>query len=78
MTGYALWKSTENKELSRMPSTPRHIRRSYRRFKYENQYDSPLLILFCDTCIALARLLVIGALFLTIWLFATGSWNLTG
>ena len=61
-----------------MPSTLKNIRRSYRRFKYENQYDSPLLILFYDLCIGLARLLVIGAVILSVWLLVTGYWKFTG
>ena len=61
-----------------MPSPLKNIRRSYRRFKYENQYDSPLLIFFYDMCIGLARLLVIGAFMLATWLLVTGAWKITG
>ncbi len=40
----------------------RRFGRPYRRFRYENQYDSPLLIFFCDTCINLLKLALIGAI----------------
>jgi len=54
------------------PSPLRNIRRSYRRFKYENQYDQPLLIFFYDTCISVTKVVLIAAALLVGWSYLSG------
>jgi len=42
--------------------------RRYRKFRFENQYDAPLLIFFFDFCIGLAKFLLLALLVLGGWL----------
>jgi len=45
--------------------------RSYRRYRYNNRYDSPLLILIIDSCLLVLKYACIVALFAIAWLAAT-------
>ena len=49
--------------------------RRYRRFRYENQYDSPLLIFFADAAIMLAKLALLIAALLAVWVLADRMGN---
>jgi len=42
---------------------PKRVRRAYRRFRYRNQYDSPILVFFCDTLISLIAPIVVTVSF---------------
>jgi len=48
----------------------KHPGRRYRKFRYENQYDAPLLILFFDVCIGLGKILLLALLVLGGWLLS--------
>ncbi len=45
--------------------------RKYRRFKHENQYDSPILIFFIDIAISLAKVCLICALLIAAWVIGS-------
>lgn len=44
--------------------------RRYRKFRFENQYDAPLLIFFIDLCIGLGKILLLAVLVLGGWLLS--------
>ena len=44
--------------------------RRYRRFRYENRYDTPILIFVADTSIMLAKLALLVAALLVMWVLA--------
>jgi len=50
-----------------MSSPIRKVRRKYRRYRFDNQYDSPIFIFFCDVAIGFSKLMLFVVPCLVAW-----------